>query len=312
VPTLSSLRRFAWFVLVYAVLTVLWGAVVRATGSGAGCGAHWPLCNGEFIPPSPAWTTRIEFFHRLMSGLMLIFSVVLFLWGRRLPRAHPGRMATTWVLIFTLSEAAVGALLVLERWVALDASAARAVGVAAHLLNTFLLLGALAASTDAVVQWAAPRPAASAPLADLSQSPREGLLFGVVTVLLLAVGVSGAIAALGDTLFPAKSLSEGWAQDLSPTAHFLLRLRALHPLLALVSGLIAAGVGFRASFSPSLSSMGFAVVGIVALQLAVGLANWFLLAPLALQLIHLLLADLLWIVWVKLVFRRSLLLRQSP
>ncbi len=46
--------RYAWGVLLWNVLVALWGAYVRATGSGAGCGSHWPTCNGEILPRAPA------------------------------------------------------------------------------------------------------------------------------------------------------------------------------------------------------------------------------------------------------------------
>ena len=61
------LTRFAWFTVFYNVLVILWGALVRASGSGAGCGNHWPLCNGQVIPVSPGWHTVIEFTHRQMT-----------------------------------------------------------------------------------------------------------------------------------------------------------------------------------------------------------------------------------------------------
>jgi heme A synthase len=82
-PRLSTLARFAWGVLVYNLGVIVWGAYVRATRSGAGCGAHWPLCNGEVIPQSPDAAMLIEFSHRVTSGLALVSVVVLFAWAWR-------------------------------------------------------------------------------------------------------------------------------------------------------------------------------------------------------------------------------------
>ena len=303
VPTPSpALRRSAWALLLLALGTVVWGAYVRASGSGAGCGDHWPSCNGFAIPPSPTWNTRVEYVHRLTSGLISVGSLLLFVWARRLPPGHPGRRSTLWVLLLTLSEGALGALLVKLGLTGTNDSAARAVAVAAHLLNTFLLVGAMAVTTDAL--GVLPRVATTV--------PRPRAAFGLLSLLLLSVGISGAIAALGDTLFPAASLSAGWAQDLSPTAHFLLRLRGVHPLLAVTTALLAVLHAFRAAREPALQRPALAVLGAMSLQLMVGLANWLLLAPVLLQLLHLLMADVLWIAWVKLAYRRRLLMGSEP
>jgi heme A synthase len=141
---MARLSRFAWLTLVYNVAVIAWGAYVRATGSGAGCGSHWPLCNGEIIPRGPTLETLVEFSHRLTSGLALVAVVVLFWWTRReSARTHPARRASAWALVFMLTEAGVGAALVLFRLVADNASMARAMFMAIHLVNTFVLLAFL-------------------------------------------------------------------------------------------------------------------------------------------------------------------------
>src|SRR5271167_1479156 len=75
------LSRYAWFVGGWNVAVIHWGALVRATGSGAGCGNHWPLCNGEVIPTSPRIATMIEFTHRAMTGGATITIFLLLLWA---------------------------------------------------------------------------------------------------------------------------------------------------------------------------------------------------------------------------------------
>jgi protoheme IX farnesyltransferase len=86
------LSRYAWGVLVWNVLVALWGAYVRATGSGAGCGAHWPTCNGEIIPRAPQVETLIEFTHRATSGLAFLAVLALLILAlRTLPKGHPAR-----------------------------------------------------------------------------------------------------------------------------------------------------------------------------------------------------------------------------
>jgi heme A synthase len=142
---LTRFARYAWFVLGYNLLVIMWGAYVRASGSGAGCGNHWPLCRGAVIPRSPALETLVEISHRFTSGLSLIFVIGLVFWSfQRFPRRHPVRAAAVVSLVFILTEALIGAGLVLFEYVAHNASTARAFWMSGHLINTFLLLGALA------------------------------------------------------------------------------------------------------------------------------------------------------------------------
>ncbi|MCB0131087.1 MAG: COX15/CtaA family protein, partial [Caldilineaceae bacterium] len=134
---------FAWAVLAYNIVVILWGAFVRATGSGAGCGSHWPLCNGEILPRATEVETLIEFSHRITSGIALIAVVVLLIWAlRSYPRGHRVRRGAQASMFFMFTEALVGAGLVLFEYVAHNVSIARAYWMAGHLMNTFLLLAA--------------------------------------------------------------------------------------------------------------------------------------------------------------------------
>jgi heme A synthase len=295
---MTRLHRFAWVVLLYNLAVILWGAFVRATGSGAGCGAHWPLCNGEVVPRAPAIATMIEFTHRATSGLALLLVVALALWVfRDRPRGHPARAAAGAAVSFILTEAAVGAGLVLFRLVAENESVARALFMAGHLANTFVLLACLALTAH----WCG----AGAPLRREAIA-RDGWLFGLGALLLLGVGKSGAVAALGDTLYPAQSILGGLAQDLSPTAHFLVRLRVAHPVLAFAGVLVAAFVAGRVLQSAQDASTrrtAWLVPALALVQIATGILNVALLAPVWMQLVHLLLADALWIAFVLLAAR---------
>jgi heme A synthase len=285
---MDRLARFAWAVLACNVAVVLWGAVVRATGSGAGCGSHWPLCNGEMLPRAPAVATLIEYSHRVTSGMALLLVVALVVWTwRARPAGHPARRGATLSLLFILSEAAVGAGLVLFDLVAGDRSLARALFMATHLINTFFLLGALALTAH----WAS----GGAKLRLAGQGAMgAGLGLGLGFVLL--VGASGAIAALGDTLFPAASLAEALRQDVAPATHLLLRLRLLHPVLAVGAGLTLLLLAFQIALSrPNAAAAARWTCAFVVLQMAAGVLNVMLLAPVWLQVAHLLLADLLWI-----------------
>ncbi len=288
---MARLARYAWAVLFYNLAVIAWGAYVRATGSGAGCGAHWPLCNGEVFVRPQTLEMIIEFSHRATSGLALIAVVVLFFWARRLtPPGHPLRLGANLSLGFMLSEAALGAGLVLFQLVANDASAARAFAVAAHLLNTFLLLAALTLS----VFWAS-GGAALAPSA--SRQARNRLLLGAGALLL--VSVAGAVTALGDTLFPSGTLAEGLSADLSTTSHFLIRLRTIHPILAVMVALyLMTSVWQIANGAARPKSLARLLTWLLVAQLVAGAANVLLLAPVWLQLLHLLLADAVWVAYV--------------
>jgi heme A synthase len=289
----DRLARFAWGVLAYNVGVILWGAYVRATGSGAGCGSHWPLCDGQVIPRAPSAEMIVEFSHRLTSGVALIAVAALLVWTvRARPAGHPARRGAALSLVFILTEAAVGAGLVLFQLVADNASLARALFMAVHLVNTFILLAWLTLTAH----WLS----GGAPV-DARQRPGSAAALAAGGIGLLLVGTSGAIAALGDTLFPAMSLAESLRADASATSHLLIRLRVLHPALAIAVAIaLAAGarrVALRAGDDLGRSAAR-AVVVLSVLQLAIGLLNVVLLAPVWIQLVHLLFADALWIAFI--------------
>ncbi|NMC77887.1 MAG: hypothetical protein GYA59_00885, partial [Chloroflexi bacterium] len=264
----SRFSILACGLLVYNIAVILWGAFVRATGSGAGCGAHWPLCNGAVVPRAPQIETVIEFVHRISSGLTLPLVIVLVVWAWRIyPRRHPVRWSSALVVGFTLSEALLGAGLVLFELVAHNASAFRALAMVLHLVNTFLLLGALALTAWWASQGAPGR---------FGWNGLAGWLVATGILGMVVLGASGAITALGDTLFPVGSLSEGIRQDFSATAHFLIRLRVFHPVIAVAVGLYLIFLAnwlkerIKDSRAGRLASL---LVGLVVAQLLLGVTN---------------------------------------
>lgn len=291
----NRFASFAWGVLAYNLLVILWGAYVRITGSGAGCGSHWPLCNGEVVPRSPQLETVVEFTHRLTSGLALLAVVGMLLWAlRAFPAGHRVRLGAKLSMGFMIVEALIGAGLVLLELVADNASMARAFWMIAHLVNTFFLLGALA-----LTAWWASGGAA----VRLRGQGALGAALAVGVAGVLVVGASGAIAALGDTLFPSASLAEGLRQSFSADAHPLVQLRKLHPLVAVLVGAYLVGLGRAAArLRPSADArrLAGALLGLYVVQLVAGAANVVLLAPGWMQLLHLLLADFVWIALVLL------------
>ncbi len=291
---MKTLSRYAWGVLAYNLAVVAWGAYVRATRSGAGCGAHWPLCNGEVIPQSPSLERLVEFSHRVTSGLALLLVAALLVWTwRRCRPGDPARRGAAWAMAFMLTEAALGAALVLFRLVADNASMARALFMSAHLANTLLLLASLALTAWWLQGGTALRLRVQAAAAGR---------FAVGAVALLIAGISGAIAALGDTLYPAGSLSEALGADFSATSHLLVRLRLLHPAITVLVALGLAFSGVRHAFDLDGAGrrLGVTLAVLAGVQVAVGVLNVVLLAPVWMQVGHLLVADALWIVYVLL------------
>ena len=287
-----GLVRYAWLLLAFNLAVILWGAYVRASGSGAGCGSHWPLCNGVILQRSPTSATLIEYSHRLTSGFALIGVVALLIWTwRQMPAGHPSRLGAALCLFFMLTEAALGAGLVLFQLVADNATMARAMFTAAHLLNTFVLLKALTLTA----WWLEGHPWPS-----LRVRPAAVALLCVTGVGILLTGASGAIAALGDTLYPSGSLAEGLRADLSSTSHLLIRLRIWHPAIAVTTAVMALVAGARLPRAAYRESQRYGQLLVVAvgLQVMMGLANVVLLAPVAVQMAHLLVADVVWVLFV--------------
>jgi heme A synthase len=288
---------FAWMILAYTLLIVLWGAFVRATGSGAGCGSHWPLCNGEIIPRAPGTKTLIEYTHRLMTAPALLLFGALIFWARRaFPRGSIVRRGAWLSLIFVVTESLIGAGIVKLEHVADNASIGRAFTLSFHLINTFILIAILALTA----WWAG----AGAERWRLNFSDKLFPILALCFLGALLTGVSGAIAALGDTLFPVSSLSEGVRQDFSPTAHFLIRLRLFHPVIAVATALLILFAANRISSRDETSKrLAHITIALVVIQLIAGAINVWLLAPVWMQILHLFLADALWIALVLLSFQ---------
>lgn len=279
--------RFAWATLAYNLAVVLWGAYVRVSFSGDGCGAHWPFCNGQVIPHAMASAMAIEFTHRAMTSLDCAAVIVLCIWAfLAFPRRHAVRLFSMLSLLFLFIEALLGAGLVLLRYVARDQSAGRAVYLSAHLTNTMLLLAALA-----IAAWAA----SSGERRIGWRSVPRSLWWAAAVVVL--VSVTGAIAALGDTLFPASSLAVGMQRDFSSSSSLLLRLRLVHPVIAAMGAgyVVWAAAAFLRGREETERRAGSRVITLVLFQLAAGAVNLSLLAPVWMQLIHLFIADVVWI-----------------
>ncbi len=298
----TAQKRFAWLAwaaLAFNIPVILWGAYVRVSYSGDGCGAHWPFCNGQALPQQMTKPTIIEFTHRMMTSVdtvLMIALVALAFWA--FPKRHAVRRYAVASLVFLFVEALLGAGLVIFRLVARDQSAGRVWYLSAHLTNTMLLLATLT-----LTAWLATEAVSRFRIRDAM----PGLLWaGLMTVL---VSITGTVTALGDTLFPSATLMEGVRRDLSSESPVLLRLRVAHPAIAIAGAAFVIWMALtfmRSSSSERGRQAGMRLVGLCFVQLFVGAANLSLLAPVWMQLMHLLIADVVWIAMVLAIAESAL------
>ncbi len=295
-----SYTAAAWTTLVFTLFVVLWGGFVSASGAGDGCGDDWPLC-GELLSPSAGATaadTLVEFTHRATSGLALLAVAGLAVWSRR--RFPPGHRARWWAalsLAFMVVESLIGAALVIFQWVDMNVSLARALVQPVHLANTYFLMGALACAA----WWSGPRRPAAA-----LDPGRPDRLVAAALGGLIVVSAFGTAASLASTVFPSESFLDGVRSDFAGGAHYLIRLRVWHPVAVLAFGgyLVWLGRRLGRTLSHGLPAPFLVVTAVFVTELAVGVVDMLLLAPIGLQMAHLFLAHALWLglltLWLQL------------
>ncbi|HTK26450.1 MAG TPA: COX15/CtaA family protein [Pyrinomonadaceae bacterium] len=293
---LSAFAKYAWFVLVYNLVVIIWGVFLRASHSGDGCGQHWLTCQGEVVPSAPQLKTVIEFSHRLTTGLSAITVLVLFIWAfRRFTKGDPARLAAAFSFVFIIIESLIGAGLVLTGNTADNWTPSRPFWAIGHLINTFLLLAALTLTC-----WFS----SGKERIDFNVDRKVVLLLLVGVLGIFIVGSSGSLAALSNMLFPSTSIIEGFAKDFSGTSPMLVRLRISHPIVSVAVGMFLI---FLAGWLKRVSSNDRDVAKwvnilslLVLVQFASGAATLLLHAPIVMQLVHLFLADAVWISFILL------------
>jgi cytochrome c oxidase assembly protein subunit 15 len=269
---------------------ILWGAIVRATGSGAGCGDRWPLCNGDFFPHHPRLATIIEFAHRSMTGVCVALVVALVVWTfRATQKGDRTRRSAIASVFFLITEALLGAVLVLGGYVEHNVSTARVIMQSIHFTNTMMLLAALGLTA----WWLSSSDGQERPRGSVKALAWPAWTAAVSTLI---VGATGAVAALADTLFPSPSLTAALAADFASSAPLLVRMRWIHPAAAAIS--LCCVLWLATRVRSKLSRM---VVGLLGLQLILGVVDVLTLAPTWMQMLHLLVADVYWIALVALV-----------
>jgi cytochrome c oxidase assembly protein subunit 15 len=286
---MPQVARFAWIALYWNVAVVLWGAYVRVTGSGAGCGNSWPLCDGDVVGASVNEHTIVELTHRITSviSLLLVTGLVVWCW-RVTKKGEWARYSAFLAAVLLANEALLGAALVLLKHVGNDHSAGRILFFCLHLGNTLLLLATLSLAAN----WLANGSSSF----NLIGKWREVSSVGLGLLATMATGITGALAALADTLFPATSLASSLTQDFRSRTHVLLRVRLLHPAVATVAACYVLRVILKRSTGRSrLSRSALALIILLFVQVGIGMTNVLLLAPVWVQIAHLFVADAFWI-----------------
>lgn len=291
---LTAFAKYAWFALAYNLVVILWGVFLRASYSGDGCGQHWITCHGEAIPSAPQLKTLIEFSHRVTSMLAGLVVIGLVIWAfRKFEKRHLVRRLALLSLVFILIEGAIGGGLVLTGNTAANWTPSRPYWTAGHLINTFVLIGLLG-----LTAWFA-----SGDRRFVMRGPAKvWILLALGIAAIFVTGISGSMAALTNMLFPSETLAEGIAKDFDPNSHVLLRLRILHPIFSIFTAVflifLSDMIRKAANKDAFVSKWANVVSILVIVQIIFGGATLLLLAPIVMQLGHLLLADLIWISFV--------------
>ena len=278
------INKLSLYGLVVSVFSIIAGAIVRATGSGDGCGASWPTCNGEIIPELDTPSELIEFSHRSVSGVLLIITLIIFVKSFK-DEVPTLQKKIIWSLtFFVLLEALIGAVIVIYEWVGMNSSAPRIIAVPLHLVNTFGLLGAYTL------------------LFHLTRNSKTTLNnffdrgFKIGLFLFLLSGATGSIAALADVIFPSESFITGLAEDFDTNSEVLIRLRILHPIVASAFSLYLYSEANRLQNEYQVITKNIKLL--ILLGVLLGVSNVISNIILPLSILHLLMADLLWILYV--------------
>lgn len=283
---------FAWLVLIYNIVVVGWGVFVRAGKYGDGCGNHWPLCGPTTTPLMGHIATIIEASHRISTSITGPLALALVVTAfRAFPKKHIVRKAAVLTMAFTILEGLVGAALVLYGWVTVDDSAARAAVMAFHVISTFLLLGCIAAALVGSTMPQSPK---------LRGQGTAAAVVGMAALGVILLGVSGAISALGHQLRPTDHVLQA---ALNPATFWMVRLQPLHPLIAASVGLyllLTAGLMQHLRPDPKVKKASEWMLVVYGIQVAVGALNIFLKAPIEMQMVHLVVADINWLTIVAL------------
>ena len=279
-----TINRLSFYGLLISIASIIAGAIVRATGSGDGCGASWPTCNGQVIPNLQTSSELIEFSHRLISGMLLIITLIIFLKSFKYNVPNLQKRIIQSLTFFVLLEALIGAVIVIYEWVGLNSSTPRIIAVPLHLVNTFGLLGAYTLLFHLTKNSKT----------NLNNFFDKGFKIGII--LFLLSGATGSIAALADVIFPSESFLIGISEDFDSNSEVLTRLRVLHPIVASLLSFYLYKESNRLEREYKIRTKNIKLLVLVGVFL--GVLNVVSNIILPLSILHLLIADLLWVLYV--------------
>ena len=270
--------------LLLSIASILAGAFVRATGSGDGCGATWPTCKGKIIPALSDTSELIEFSHRSLSGVLLVVTLIIFAKTRKFQKDSLVRIVTKYLTFFVIFEALIGAVIVIFEWVGLNSSLPRIIAVPIHLVNTFGLLGSYAILYKILQD----------DLQNIKNMFNKNFL--LISSLFLLSGATGSITALADVLFPSASFVEGFLADFDRTSEVLTRLRILHPIISSTLSIVlyVYATGIRKKYNVSVKPLQILIL----IAVFLGVINVLSNIVLPLSILHLAIADFLWISYI--------------
>ncbi len=279
-----KVRSYAKAGLYLSIGSILAGAFVRATGSGDGCGATWPTCKGKIIPALSDTSELIEFSHRSISGVLLVVTLIIFVKTRKFQKDSLVKTVTNYLTFFVIFEALIGAVIVIFEWVGLNSSLPRIIAVPIHLVNTFGLLGSYAILCKILQD-------------DLENiRPMFNKNFILISSLFLLSGATGSITALADVLFPSASFIEGFLADFDKTSEVLTRLRILHPIISSTLSIVlyAYATGINKKYNIRVKPLQLLII----IAVFLGVLNVISNIVLPLSILHLAIADFLWISYI--------------
>ena len=270
--------------LLLSIASILAGAFVRATGSGDGCGATWPTCKGKIIPALSDTSELIEFSHRSVSGVLLVVTLIIFAKTRKFQKDSLVRIVTNYLTFFVIFEALIGAVIVIFEWVGLNSSLPRIIAVPIHLVNTFGLLGSYAILYKILQD----------DLQNIKNMFNKNFL--LISSLFLLSGATGSITALADVLFPSASFVEGFLADFDRTSEVLTRLRILHPIISSILSIVlyVYATGIRKKYNVGVKPLQILIL----IAVFLGAINVLSNIVLPLSILHLAIADFLWISYI--------------
>lgn len=273
----TQLSQYLTLTLITSLLVIFWGAFLRFTYAGDGCGTDWPLCHNQLVPTQSSKEAWMEWFHRLTSslfGLMVVFLCIFSF--HSLPKKHRARWGCVLILFFTITEALIGAALVMTGLTGLNSSLLRPLVLSAHLVNSLFLVGSIVLTFRFIREDVIP----------IRKIFRWSLFY-------ILIALTGSIASLSNTLFPSSSLIQGLLMDINMNSPLLLKLRILHPVIAFVIG--GGLIIYLTDFFKKFRIKNYLLLIFTALGMMSGILTLFTLSPIFMKMLHLILAYSVWI-----------------